>query len=47
LRASIGQTIVLENMGSIGVGRVARAAPDAYTLEIGQWDTHVANGANP
>ena len=29
----------------IGVGRVARAAPDGYTLDIGQWDTHVANGA--
>jgi tripartite-type tricarboxylate transporter receptor subunit TctC len=31
--------------GSIGVGRVARATPDGYTLDIGQWDTHVANGA--
>ena len=27
--------------GSIGVGRVARAAPDGYTFDIGQWDTHV------
>jgi hypothetical protein len=27
--------------GSIGVGRVARAAPDGYTIDIGQWDTHV------
>jgi tripartite-type tricarboxylate transporter receptor subunit TctC len=26
------------------VGRVARAAPDGYTIDIGQWDTHVANG---
>jgi len=29
--------------GSIGVGRVARAAPDGYTIDIGQWDTHVGN----
>ena len=27
------------------VGRVARAAPDGYTLSIGQWGTHVLNGA--
>jgi len=49
MRASLGQPIVIENVGgaggSIGVGRVARAAPDGYTLDIGQWDTHVANGA--
>jgi hypothetical protein len=25
-------------------GRVARAAPDGYTIDIGQWDNHVANG---
>jgi tripartite-type tricarboxylate transporter receptor subunit TctC len=49
MRWSLGQTIIIENVGgaggSIGVGRVARAAPDGYTLDIGQWDTHVANGA--
>src|SRR6516165_4706837 len=49
MRASLGQTIISENVGaaggSIGVGRVARAAPDGYTLDIGQWDTHAANGA--
>ena len=49
MRASLGQPIIIENVGgaggSIGVGRVARAAPDGYTLDIGQWDTHVANGA--
>jgi tripartite-type tricarboxylate transporter receptor subunit TctC len=49
MRASLGQPIVIENVGgaggSIGVGRVARAAPDGYTLDVGQWDTHVANGA--
>ena len=49
MRTSLGQPIVIENVGgaggAIGVGRVARAAPDGYTLDIGQWDTHVANGA--
>jgi len=45
MRASLGQTVIIENAtgaaGSIGVGRVARAAPDGYTIDIGQWDTHV------
>jgi tripartite-type tricarboxylate transporter receptor subunit TctC len=49
MRVLLGQPVVIENVGgaggSIGVGRVARAAPDGYTLDIGQWDTHVANGA--
>jgi tripartite-type tricarboxylate transporter receptor subunit TctC len=31
--------------GSIGVGRVARAAPDGYTLSIGHVQTHVLNAA--
>src|SRR5260370_1207792 len=26
-------------------GRVARATPDGYTLRVGQWSTHVLNGA--
>jgi tripartite-type tricarboxylate transporter receptor subunit TctC len=41
MRASLGQTIIVENVaganGSLGVGRVARAAPDGYTLVIGYW----------
>jgi tripartite-type tricarboxylate transporter receptor subunit TctC len=49
MRASLGQTIVIENVtgaaGSIGVGRVARAAPDGYTVGIGHWSTHVVNAA--
>src|ERR1044072_8090137 len=46
---ALGQSIIVENVpgaaGSIGVGRVARAAPDGYTLSIGHWSTHVINGA--
>jgi tripartite-type tricarboxylate transporter receptor subunit TctC len=49
MRQSLGQTIIVENTtgaaGSIAVGRVARAAPDGYTLGIGHWSTHVVNGA--
>ena len=30
--------------GTIGVGRVARAVPDGYTLVLGNWATHVLNG---
>jgi tripartite-type tricarboxylate transporter receptor subunit TctC len=47
MRASLGQPVIVENIGgaggSIGVGRVARAAPDGYTFDIGQWDTHVGS----
>ena len=41
MRAALGQPIIVENVtgagGTIGVGRVARAAPDGYTIGIGQW----------
>jgi tripartite-type tricarboxylate transporter receptor subunit TctC len=47
--SQLGQTIVVENVGgaagSIGVGRVARSAPDGYTIIQGNWPTHVLNGA--
>src|SRR6266545_1524922 len=50
LRTSLGQPVMIENVsgagGSIGVGRVARAAPDGYTVSIGHWQTHVLNGAS-
>jgi tripartite-type tricarboxylate transporter receptor subunit TctC len=49
MRTSLGQPITIENVtgagGSIGVGRVARAAPDGYTLGIGQVSTNGFNGA--
>jgi len=48
MRPFLGQPVVIENAGgaggTIGVGRVARANPDGYTIDIGQWDTHVGNG---
>jgi tripartite-type tricarboxylate transporter receptor subunit TctC len=47
MRPLLGQSVIVENVGgaggSIGVGRVARAAPDGYTIDIGQWDTHVGS----
>ena len=49
LRASLGQIVMVENTtgaaGTLGVGRVARAAPDGYTMSIGHWGTHVVNPA--
>ena len=47
MRVPLGQPVVIENVGgaggSIGIGRVARAAPDGYIFDIGQWDTHVGS----
>ena len=49
LREALSQTVVIENVGgaggSIAVGRVARAAPDGYTLSIGSGDQFVVNAA--
>ena len=50
MKAALGQTVIIENVtgagGSIGVGRVARSAPDGYTLAIGHNQTHVINAAS-
>ncbi len=49
MRAALGQPVLIENVtgagGSIGVGRVVSAPPDGYTISIGHFGTHVANGA--
>jgi len=49
MRRSLGQSIIIENVGgaegSIGAGRAARAKPDGYTINIGNSNTHVLNGA--
>ena len=45
----LGQSVIVENVvgagGSIGVGRVAHAAPDGYTISIGHTQTAVFNPA--
>jgi tripartite-type tricarboxylate transporter receptor subunit TctC len=49
MRASLGQPVIIDNVGGaagrIGTGRLARAAPDGYTLGQGSAGTHMANGA--
>ena len=46
---TLGQNVIVEDVtgaaGSIGVGRVAHAPPDGYTISLGHWSTHVVNGA--
>jgi tripartite-type tricarboxylate transporter receptor subunit TctC len=50
MKVALGQSIVVENVASggngiLGVGRVARAAPDGSTIGFGNWSTNVVNGA--
>src|SRR5262245_1600976 len=49
MRGLLGQPVIVENVsganGTIGVGRVARAAADGYTIGVGSWATHVVNPA--
>jgi tripartite-type tricarboxylate transporter receptor subunit TctC len=44
----LGQPIVMENSpssGGVSVRRVVRATPDGYTVGLGNWSTHVVDGA--
>jgi tripartite-type tricarboxylate transporter receptor subunit TctC len=49
MKTSLGQSVIVENVsgagGTIGVTRLYRAAPDGYTLAVGQWTSHVGAGA--
>ena len=49
MRQSLGQTVIVENTtgagGTAGAGRLARSAPDGYTIGIGQNGSHVITGA--
>jgi tripartite-type tricarboxylate transporter receptor subunit TctC len=49
MRGKVSQSVIVENVGgaggSIAVGRVARAAPDGYTIAIGSGDQFVVNAA--
>ena len=49
LSKNLGQSVVIEDVtgagGSIGVERAVRAAPDGYTVVLGNWSTNVLNGA--
>jgi tripartite-type tricarboxylate transporter receptor subunit TctC len=47
MRSSLGQPVVVEDIsgagGTIGMGRVAHADPDGYTIGLGSWNTGVVN----
>jgi tripartite-type tricarboxylate transporter receptor subunit TctC len=49
MRSALGQPVIIENVAgasaTIGVGRLARASDDGYTLGIGNRSSHVLNGA--
>jgi tripartite-type tricarboxylate transporter receptor subunit TctC len=49
MRKTLGQPVIIENVtgadGTIGTGRLARAVPDGYTIDLGGQSTHVLNSA--
>src|SRR5262249_37106650 len=49
MKSSLGQPVIVEDVtgagGTIAAGRVARAAPDGYTLAIGNNSQYVMAGA--
>jgi hypothetical protein len=46
MRMALRQPIIIENVpgagGTLGIARVVRAAPDGYTLGVGNWAAYVA-----
>ena len=49
MRVALGQPVLVENVtgasGTIGITRVARAAPDGYTIVLGNWPAFVVASA--
>ena len=49
MKGTLGQPILVETVtgagATIGVGRVVNAAPDGYTIGIGNWTSHVGSPA--
>src|SRR5215813_4513467 len=49
MRTRLGQPVIIENApggaGRVAAARAVRAAPDGYTLSLGNTGTHVFNGA--
>src|SRR5262249_18752388 len=49
MKAALGQSVIVDSptgaAGATGTARLARAAPDGYTVIPGHWQTHVVNGA--
>ncbi len=49
MKESLGQPLIVENVsganGNIGVGRLARAKPDGYTIDLGHSGPHGLNAA--
>lgn len=49
MRTTLGQPVVVENVtgaaGTIGIARLVKSNADGYTIGLGNWGTHVLNGA--
>jgi len=49
MKSTLGQSIAVETVsgasGTIATGRVVHAAPDGYTIGIGNWTSHVGSPA--
>lgn len=49
MKTALGQPVVIENItgagGTVAGAHVAHAAPDGYTIEIGNWSSHVGAAA--